>query len=54
MQSYANDILDNGGWKLPVPRNISRYIRKEKVTTWDGFLLIDGDADFTHEEPDIA
>jgi hypothetical protein len=46
MESYANDLLDNG-WKIPVPENFTRYILKEKVTPYDGFLLIDGDADFT-------
>ena len=45
MESYANDMLDNG-WPIPVPANFTRYILKEKVTPLDGFLLIDGDADF--------
>ena len=46
MQSYANDLLDNG-LSLAIPQNISRYILNEKLTPMDGFLLIDGNADFT-------
>jgi hypothetical protein len=46
MEAYANSLLDNG-WKLPLPRNITKYILRQKVEARDGYLLIDGDADFT-------
>lgn len=46
MESYINSILDDG-WQLPIPKNITKYILKEKVTAYNGYLLIDGDADFT-------
>jgi hypothetical protein len=45
MESYANSLLDSG-LKIPISQNITKYILKEKVTTYDGFILIDGDADF--------
>lgn len=46
MEAYANSLLDNG-WKLPLPRNITKYILRQRVEARDGYLLIDGDADFT-------
>ena len=52
MESYANSVLDNG-WKLPLPQNITRYILREKVVPKDGYLLIDGDADFS-QDPTLA
>lgn len=48
MESYVNDLLDNG-WDLPIPRNYTRYILKETVKPYDGFLLIDFDIDFTQD-----
>jgi hypothetical protein len=50
MESYANSLLDQG-WKLPLPQNITRYILREKVLPKDGYLLIDGDADFGKDIP---
>jgi len=46
IESYANNILDNG-YSLPVPESISPYIKNEKVLEKEGYLLIDGDCDFT-------
>lgn len=46
IESYANNILDNG-YALPVPDSISPYIKNEKVVAKEGYLLIDGDCDFT-------
>lgn len=46
IESYANSILDNG-YALPVPDSISPYIKNEKVVAKEGYLLIDGDCDFT-------
>lgn len=30
MESYANSMLDDG-WKIPLPQNITKYIKNEKV-----------------------
>lgn len=46
LESYANSKLDDG-WKLPLPTNITKFIRNQKVVAREGYLLIDGDADFT-------
>jgi len=46
IESYANNMLDNG-YSLPVPESISPYIKNEKVVAKEGYLLIDGDCDFT-------
>jgi hypothetical protein len=30
---------------LPIPKNISKHIKNQKVTTYEGYLLIDGEPD---------
>jgi len=44
-EAYANSVLDDG-WRLPLSSNITRYIKKQKVQYRDGYVLIDGDAEF--------
>lgn len=46
MESYANSILDDG-YSIPISKNLTKYILNEKITEYDGFLLIDGNADFS-------
>lgn len=49
IESYANGFLDKG-YKLPLPANITRFIKNQKVVPKDGYLLVDGDADFSTKE----
>jgi hypothetical protein len=49
IESYANGFLDKG-YKLPLPQNITRFIKNQKVVPKEGYLLVDGDADFTQKE----
>ena len=46
IEAYANNKLDDG-YRLPLSRNITKYIKKQKVEPKQGYLLIDGDADFS-------
>jgi hypothetical protein len=49
IESYANNLLDKG-WTLPIPKNITNFILREKVVPRAGYLLIDGDVDFSKNE----
>jgi len=44
-EAYANSVLDDG-YSLPLSSNITRYIKKQRVQYRDGYVLIDGDAEF--------
>ena len=48
MEAYANSVLDDG-WRLPLSSNITRYIKRQKVQYRDGYILIDGDAEFKQQ-----
>lgn len=43
--SYINSLLEKG-IDLPLPKNITKHIKNQKVTTYEGYLLIDGEPDF--------
>lgn len=45
LNAYINKALDEG-LTVPIPQELAQYIKKEKVTTEDGYLLVDGDVDF--------
>jgi hypothetical protein len=49
MEAYANSVLDDG-WRIPLSPNITRYIKRQKVEYRDGYVLIDGDADFNGKQ----
>jgi hypothetical protein len=49
MDAYANSILDDG-YKIPLSSNFTRYIKKQKVTYRNGYVLIDGDANFRNQK----
>ena len=51
MQAFANNKLDNG-YKIPVPDNIAKYVKNQKVEPRQGYLLIDGNPDFSKVLPD--
>jgi hypothetical protein len=46
IEAFANSKLDDG-FHLPLSKNITKYIKKQKVESKKGYLLIDGDADFS-------
>jgi hypothetical protein len=48
IESYANKFLDTG-YKLPLPQNITRFIKNQKVSPKEGYLLIEGDAEFSNK-----
>lgn len=49
MEAYANSVLDDG-WRIPLSTNVTRYIKKQKVQYREGYILIDGDADFKDKD----
>ena len=53
MTGFANNKLDNG-FKLPVTPKFAKIIKNQKVEPRMGYLLIDGDPDFTQIKEDIT
>eukprot|EP00347_Sterkiella_histriomuscorum_P020957 403335808 len=52
LSSYVNKQLDDG-FKIPIPKELAKYIKKEKITSHEGYLLIDGDVDFKNFEESL-
>lgn len=51
IESYINGFLDDG-YKLPLPQNITKFIKNQEVVCKEGYLLVDGDAEFTDKKPE--
>lgn len=47
LESYCNLILDKG-IKIPFASQFSSFIKNQTISTHDGFLLIDADANFDY------
>jgi hypothetical protein len=52
LNSLINKALDDG-MRIPIPKEIAKYIKKESVTSFDGYLLIDGDIDFKNFDAEL-
>jgi hypothetical protein len=50
--AFANNKLDNG-YKLPVTPKFKKIIKNQKVEPRQGYLLIDGDPDFSQIKDEI-
>ena len=42
-----NSRLDKG-FSLPIPQNITQYLKNPRVRTFDKFLFVDAEPDFTN------
>lgn len=51
MEAFANNKLDNG-YKIPMTENVAKYIKNQKVEPRQGYLLIDGNPDFSQVLPE--
>lgn len=50
MQAFAQNKLDNG-YKIPMSDNFAKYVKNQKVEPRQGYLLVDGNPDFSSVVP---